>query len=182
MRLTTWLCLGAAVQGLLFLAVGRIALLPAFALLAYRAFVTYAMSIGWIRNSYMDGVIMKKFSAQFPDENGNFNGKPVSNDVVVLLIGTRTNHPLGMLAPGLKDFGGFFNDMAERLEKHGEEYGYLGMTSWINNGARETKNELLNVAYFRTTEGLEAFAHSKHHMDGYVTRNFNIYAVVQKID
>lgn len=166
LTLSTWLCVGAAAQGLLFLAIGRIALLPAFALLAYRTFIAYAMSTGWMRNTYMDDIILKKFSAQFPDEEGKFNGRPASSDVVVLLIGMRVNHPLGMFTPGMKDFGGFFEGMAEDLEKHGEEFGYLGMTSWTSNGARETKNEMLNVGYFRTTEGLQAFARSKYHVDG----------------
>jgi hypothetical protein len=166
LTLPTWLCIGGVVQTLLVFALGRLALLPAMAWLAYHAFIAYAMSTAWLKNTYMDNVILKKFSAQFFDEQGKSNGKPASSDVVVLLIGMRVNHPLGIFAPGLKDFGGFFESMAEDLEVHAEEFGYLGMTSWISNGARETKNELLNVGYFRTTEGLEAFAHSKYHMNG----------------
>jgi len=166
LTLTTWLCLGGIVQTLLFLTLGRVALLPAITWLAYHAFTTVAMSVGWMQNTYMENVILKKFSAQYVDEQGKSNGRPASSDVVVLLIGMRVNHPLGLFTPGLKDFVGFFQSMAEDLETHADEFGYLGMTSWISNGARATKNELLNVGYFRTTEGLEAFAHSKYHMEG----------------
>ncbi|KAK3670444.1 hypothetical protein LTR78_009685 [Recurvomyces mirabilis] len=168
LTLPTWLSIGALLQGLLFLVIGRLALAPAFLYLCYNALKTYAMATGWIKNTYMDGVVKGKYSAQFPDETGDFkDGKPSSQDVVVLLIGMRVNHPLGILAPGLKDFGGFFQDMTKDLDKHGEEFGYLGMTSWINTSQRETKSELLNVAYFRSTEGLHKFAMSEYHMTGW---------------
>ncbi|KAK5136617.1 hypothetical protein LTR08_002631 [Meristemomyces frigidus] len=101
--ITTWLCMGAAVQGLLFLAVGRLALLPAVSVLLYRTFIAYAMTQGWMHNTCMDGVLMKKTSAQFPDANGKYGTKPADSEIVVFLIGTRCNHPMGLLAPGYKD-------------------------------------------------------------------------------
>lgn len=163
--LTTWLCIGAAAQGLLFLAMGRLAVLPSFLILAYRIFTAYAMSVGWMHNTYMDGVIMKKTSAQFPDAQGKFSSKPADNDVVVFLIGTRCNHPMGALAPGFREMGALFPRMVKDLDEHAEEFGYLGMTSWLNNGNRETQSELLEVGYFRTVEGLHKFAHSEYHRD-----------------
>lgn len=99
---STWLCLGAIAQGLLILVVGRIALYPAILLMLYRAFDTYAMTVGWKHNPYMDNIIPTKFSAQFPDSEGHYGNKPSNSDVVVLLIGTRCNHPMGLLAPGFK--------------------------------------------------------------------------------
>jgi len=145
--------------------VGRMALLPAVALLLYRILVTYAMAVGWLRNTYRDGVIpsQKKFSAQFPDASGQFGADPASSDVVVLLIGARYNHPLGLLAPGARELGEFFGSMVKDLDAHSEEFGFLGMTSWISHSGRETKNELLDVGYFRTVEGLHRFAHSEYH-------------------
>lgn len=68
----------------------------------YRAFDTYAMTVGWKHNPYMDNIIPTKFSAQFPDSEGHYGNKPSNSDVVVLLIGTRCNHPMGLLAPGFK--------------------------------------------------------------------------------
>ena len=161
--LETWLCFGAAAQGLLFLGLGRPALLPALAFLGYRTFVAYAMSLGWIHNTYMDKLILTKTSAQFPDEEGNFSSEPADNDVSVLLIGTRCNHPLGLLAPGFAEVGAMFVQMAKDCEDNAEEFGFLGMTNWTNNSQRATNNELLIVAYFRTPEGLHNFAHSKYH-------------------
>ncbi|KAF2162753.1 hypothetical protein M409DRAFT_26991 [Zasmidium cellare ATCC 36951] len=161
--LSTWLCVGALVQGALILLVGRIALLPAAALILYRALDSYAMSVGWKRNTYMDGVLMKKFSAQIPDELGNYGNKPADTDVVVFLIGTRSNHPYGMLAPGFEQSGKYFSSLAQSLEDHAEEFGFLGMTSWLNSADRSSKSEIMQVCYFRNMEGLHAFAHSEDH-------------------
>ena len=161
--LTTWLCIGAVAQGALFLAIGRTALLPAVGLLAYRTFIAYAMSLGFIHNTYMDGVMQRKYAAQFPDAEGNFSSKPADDEIVVLLIGTRCNHPLGLLAPEFNNIAGMFVQMAKDLDEHGEEFGFLGMTSWVNNSQRESKNELMMVGYFRTPDGLHSFAHSKYH-------------------
>lgn len=163
----TWLCIGAILQGSLFLAVGRVALLPAVIYLSYHTLVAYAMSVGWMRNTYMDGIITKKFSAQFPDERGEYGTKPADSDVVVFLIGTRCNHPLGLLAPGFREFGTYFPRMVKDLEAHADEYGFLGMTSWLNTDNRTSKSELMYVGYFRTTEGLHNFAHSEYHMGGW---------------
>lgn len=163
--LTTWLCLGAAAQGVFFLVVGRLAVFPFLAVLGYRTLIAYAMSLGWIHNIYMEGVVFRKMSAQFPDAEGNFSTKPADDQVSVLLIGTRCNHPLGLLAPGFAELGGMFSQMVKDCDEHAEEFGFLGMTSWVNSGMRETSNELLMVGYFRTPEGLHAFAHSKYHTD-----------------
>jgi len=54
--LTTWLCFGAVIQSGLFLVLGRPAVLPALAFLAYRSLRAYAMSVGWIHDVYMDDI------------------------------------------------------------------------------------------------------------------------------
>ena len=143
--ITTWLCMGAAAQGLLFLAVGRLALLPAVAVLLYRTFVAYAMSVGWMHNTYMDDILMKKNAAQFPDASGRYGTKAADSEIVVFLIGTRCNHPLGLLAPGFKDFGSFFPNMVKELEASAEEFGFLGMTAWLNSADRTASSEIMFV-------------------------------------
>lgn len=167
LSISSWLCLGAIIQGVLVLLVGRIALLPAVVLAFYRLLDSYAMSVGWKRNTYMDGVLQKKFCAQIPDELGHYGNKPSNNDVVVFMIGTRCNHPLGLLAPGFQKTSGYFQAIAQRLEDHAEDFGFLGMTSWLNASDRETKSEIMEVCYFRSTEGLHAFAHSEYHREAW---------------
>jgi len=115
----------------------------------------------------MDDVIMKKYSGQPPDSEGEYGSKPANSDVVVLLIGARCNHPLGILAPGMKELGEYFTQMVKDLETHDADFDFSGMTSWLNNGGRTTENEIMAVGYFRSTEGLHAFAHSKYHREGW---------------
>lgn len=136
--------------------------------------MAYAMSVGWLHNTYQDDIIHKKFSAQFPDEEGKYGNKPADTDVVVFLIGTRCNHPLGLLAPGFKELGGYFPSMTKDLEQHADEFGFLGMTAWLNSSDRTTQSEIMSVGYFKTTEGLHAFAHSKYHREGWDWWNRNI--------
>ncbi|TKA82538.1 hypothetical protein B0A55_02276 [Friedmanniomyces simplex] len=171
--LATWLSFGAVAQSLLFLALGRLAFLPALVYLAWRSLRAYAMSVGWLHNVYMDDVILKKTSAQFPNAEGEFSCTPADEQVVVLMIGTRVNHPMGLFAPGFAAVGEMFGHMATDCEDHAEEFGFLGMTSWINTGTRETNNELLMVGYFRTPEGLHEFAHSKYHTKAWDWWNTN---------
>ena len=123
----------------------------------------YAQATGLKHNSYMDGVIMKKTSAVFPDESGKFGNKPSNQDVVVFHIGVQYNHPLGLLSPHAKTVAGYFIQMVKDLEESAEEYGFLGATNWQSNSAA-SKNEILTVCYFRNVDGLHKFAHSKYHM------------------
>ncbi|KAK3678128.1 hypothetical protein LTR78_002223 [Recurvomyces mirabilis] len=165
--ITTWLCLGAIAQGGLFLAAGRLALVPAVLLVMYRIFVAYAQSIGWMHNPLMDGVLMKKFSAQIPDSNGNYGTKPADSEIVVFLIGTRCNSSLGLLGHGFKQLGDYFDAMLAVLDAKPDDYGFLGMTRWLNSADRETGSESLSVCYFRTIEGLHKFAHDSAHREGW---------------
>lgn len=167
-KISTWLCFGAFAQTVLFiiadrLGLGRVALLPAIFILAYKTLDAYLMSIGWKRNIYMDGVIPKKYSTAFPDELGRYGNKPANNDIVVFLIGTRCNHALGMFAPGVQELNNYFIQMSKELDEHADEFGFLGMTSWLNSSDRTTNSEILEVCYFRSVEGLHKFAHSQYH-------------------
>lgn len=167
LTISTWLLLGGLAQAPLYYIFGRLAFLPTILILAYRVLDAYAQATGWKRNTYMDGILLKKFSAQFPDAEGEYGAQPARDGVVVLLIGTRCNHPMGLLAPGFKETGDYFTQMAKDLDTHAEEFGFLGMSSYLNANARTTGSELMNVAYFKTTAGLHAFAHSDYHRGGW---------------
>jgi hypothetical protein len=106
---------------------------------------------------------MKKTSAVFPDEEGNFGNKPSNSDLVVFHIGVRYNHPLGIFSPNGSTVGNYFVQMIKDLEDKSEEFGFLGATSWQNITAA-SKNELLIVCYFKNVEGLHKFAHSEYHL------------------
>ncbi|KAK5165478.1 uncharacterized protein LTR77_009007 [Saxophila tyrrhenica] len=160
---TTWMCLAALVQGLLLLGAGRLALLPAAAIFLVKVGDVVLQTTGIMRNRYLDGVIFKKTSVVFPSEEGKFGNKPSNQDVVVFLIGTRYNHPLGLLAPYAFKIAGYFIQMVKDLEDNADEFGFLGATSWQNTSAASS-NELLVVCYFKNVDGLHKFAHSKYHL------------------
>ncbi|KAM0717477.1 hypothetical protein Q7P37_007329 [Cladosporium fusiforme] len=171
---TTWLAIGAFVQSLAFLLVGRVALIPSATYLILSLANTFATAAGWKPNSLMDGVIREKFSTAFPNADGTYGEKPADSEIVVFLIGFRNNHPLGLLGPGVKEVGDAFGQMVKDLEKHTEEFGFLGATSWLNAATRTTQNETLVVCYFQSVEGLHKFAHSDYHMKTWLWWNKHV--------
>jgi len=87
---TTWVTLGAIVQGLLFLVAGRTALIPAVAYILFKVGDAYAIRTGLKHNHYLDNVIETKHAVVFPDRDGNYN-KPGQDEVCVFHIGARVN-------------------------------------------------------------------------------------------
>lgn len=128
------------------------------------------------------GVIHQKVSAQFPQESYNprsdnddddnkvpFGSSPASHGIVVLHLGIRFNHPLGLLCPGSPEIATLFGDCNKRVmayidDKAGsqDDFGCLGMTDWHGTD-RESNNTLLTIYYFRDVEGLNRFAHDAVH-------------------
>lgn len=49
------------------------------------------MTLGLIKNTYMEGVVTGKFSALLPDRNGVFSGKAADQDVALILLSARSN-------------------------------------------------------------------------------------------
>lgn len=167
LSISSWICLGAITQGLAFWLLGPIALLPAALLAGLRMLDTLIVVIGLKHNYHMDSIITTKFSAQFPDDEGRYGNQPAATDVVVFLIGTRTNHPLGMLAPGTSTIFAYFASMEKDLSTHSDEFGFLGMRICLDAADRQTGSETVAVCYFKTVEGLHAFAHSPYHREGW---------------
>ena len=75
----------------MFLLFGHLAFLPALLIILCRTVDTFLMAVGAKRNRELDGVILKKFSAQYPDTAGNFGNTPANQEIVVFLIGARIN-------------------------------------------------------------------------------------------
>ncbi|KAF2143596.1 uncharacterized protein K452DRAFT_317075 [Aplosporella prunicola CBS 121167] len=167
LSLSSWLAVGACLQTLTYALLGRIALVPAFLLLFYRVVDTALITKGSRPNHLMDGVIKNKFAAHFPDAAGNYGDKPADREVVVFMIGARFNHPLGIFSPGGKELGEFTTKLHTDVEARAEEYGLLGQTSYTVSGDRPSKNELMTVMYFESTEGLHKFAHDPLHREAW---------------
>lgn len=89
---SSWFLLAASLQGLLtWLFPTAFTFIPAVLILAYRGVDVLLMTYGLKANPAMDGVITQKFSAQIPDENGDFGERPSRDSVVVLLLGAKSN-------------------------------------------------------------------------------------------
>ena len=80
-----------------------------------------------------------------------------NDDIVVYMVGARANHPLGPLAPGVKELFSYFSQMSQALHLQREEYGMLGTSAWMSK-ERSSQNDTMEVFYFRSVEGLHKFA------------------------
>jgi hypothetical protein len=112
----TKLLIGATLQSLLVLFLPlRYAMTPALLLLAVRIIDTFLISTGNKPNPYLTGVNPKKSTAQVMDRDGNFPGAG-EEKVAILLLGAKSNHPLGFFAPDFGKVGNYLKEMTEELE------------------------------------------------------------------
>jgi hypothetical protein len=170
------LCLGALGQtGLLLLLPARYALVPVAVIFLYSAVTIVVQTIFPSRNSYFNGVAPGRTTAQFPNasydparpvEKPLFGSRPASEQVVVFHIGLRYSHPLGPFAPGAKEMTDLVLRMFAELDVHAKKYDCLGASTWRGT-QRDRINSTLSVFYFRSIEGLNAFAHDKAHRDAW---------------
>ncbi|KAK5045089.1 hypothetical protein LTR84_010237 [Exophiala bonariae] len=160
---STWLLIGALLQSILVFIIPRLyAFLPVFLILAARFGDSLAITFGFKRNYYMDDAILHRVSPQIPDEDGNFHEDSSNEKVVVFMLGAKSNHPLGIFAPNLKETGDFLNNMTKALEQNSVENGFYGGSTWSSqdkNGA----NEFLFLSYWRSTEDVHNFAYQPVH-------------------
>lgn len=91
MTLSSWLAIGACFNSLLFLAIGRLALVLPFLFVVFRIGDAVLQTYGLKKNPLMDGGIISKYSAQMPNDDGTFGPKPANQQIVVFLIGARCN-------------------------------------------------------------------------------------------
>ncbi|TQB77081.1 hypothetical protein MPDQ_005567 [Monascus purpureus] len=167
---STWFLIAASLQGLLtWLFPTVLTFLPALFILAYRALDPVLIMYGLRPNPYMKDVIPGKISAQVPDETGQFGEQPSRKTVVVLLLGSRSNHPLGILYPEYQKIEKFISEMMQDLETNREEYTFLTSSSWISNSdsIRNVARETMTVFYFQSLEGLHRFSHGPSHRAGW---------------
>ncbi|KAL4923546.1 monooxygenase fmaE [Aspergillus undulatus] len=167
---SSWFLLAASLQGLLtWLFPTALTFIPAVLILAYRALDVLLTMYGLKSNPAMDGVITRKFSAQLPDQNGEFGERSSRDSVAVLLLGAKSNHPLGILYPAFLKVGGYLEDMVRDLEANREEYGFLTSTSYISNtdSTHNAAQATMTVYYFRTMAGVHKFAHGPMHRAGW---------------
>jgi hypothetical protein len=164
--------LGAVGQALLFAVLpSRYAVLPLLALVANTVYSTTVQVMYPDRNTYDKGVVHAATSAQLPAASYDprkgdspFGSTPAAEGIVVLMLGFRVNHPLGIFAPGLKELGPLADACTKEVLSRAKDYGCIGANAW-HTDERANNNTGMTVYYFRSLEGLNAFAHDKVHRE-----------------
>jgi len=170
-NLSTWILVGCVIQAALsFIFPRSYAAFPAIFLLGWGIVDAFLMVFGLKENVWSKDVIDGKWSVAYPDagETDTVTSKPGdSGPGAVMILGTRSNSPLGMFADGYKEIGDRFRDMLEELEDRREESGFMGMSSWISAGERSAANEYATISYWRSIEDIHQFALSPVHRDAW---------------
>jgi len=144
----------------------KYALTPAAALLTVRIIDTALITAGIKPNPYMEGVLMKKTTAQPLDVKGDFAG-PGQEKIAILLLGAKSNHPLGFFAPDFGTVGEHLEAMTHELESEADQdTGFLGQTGWQRKDANGA-DELLFISYWRSINAVHAYAHGPLHREAW---------------
>lgn len=92
LAISTWLLLGACLQTLLLAILPAfLATTPALLLLLSRVLVNISTCWGLLPDSSMKGVRLGRFSNQIPQLDGSLSPTPSDQEVVVLILGARSN-------------------------------------------------------------------------------------------
>ncbi|CRG91708.1 hypothetical protein PISL3812_08759 [Talaromyces islandicus] len=167
--ISTWLLLGASVHGALSLLLPQSGIYISgvvFLVLALRTVKALLQAYGILHNPEIDHAVLGKVSAQIPDPEGNMPTQPSQEGVVVMMLGIKSNHPLGSFAPGFQKIGKAFGDMLKVLDspEGREKYGFLNLSSYVGTEA-SASNEIMTISYWRNIEGIHEFAHSPVHRE-----------------
>ncbi|KAL4905228.1 hypothetical protein BDW74DRAFT_178231 [Aspergillus multicolor] len=165
MTLSTWLLIGAVLQGLAIRLFGLVTLFPTASIVLYRVLDHLLMTFNITHNRYMSDVLRTKVSGQYPQSNGEFTATPAAESIVVFHLGARSNHPLGILAPGMLELTKQVKEMVDIMTGDIERYGVLGLSQYIKV-EDAAGNESMFLFYLRDYESLHRFAHDEIHMKG----------------
>lgn len=162
---TTLLLIGAILQGTLLLIIPRIwVLLPTILILVARFADTMAVTFHLRPNPYLQDTIYPKWSAVMPDKDGNFSDTPADEKVAVLLLCAKVNHPLGLLAPNVKEVADRNKAMNVELDSEDPADGFLGQTAYTTTDNRGAI-EIMGLSYWRSIEDIHNYANGPTHMD-----------------
>lgn len=157
--------LGASLQaGLAILVPSIYAFLPAVALLAFRLLDAYLISLGLKRNPYLQDVSFKRTTAMVRDKDGEFP-EAGQEKITILLLGAKSNHPFGVLAPGFRKMN--LSKMTKNMHENAANNGFLGQTGYMRTDERGAL-EFNFISYWRSIEDLHAFAHGPIHRETWV--------------
>jgi len=122
------------------------------------------MTLGLIKNPYMDGVILGRTVPVYPTEKSAADA-PAESSLCAIMLATRSNHPLGIFGPGYTEIGDYFKAMIAQLDKEAATNGYLGSSAWLSCADRGVASEFMSMVYFENEERLHEFAHGLLHTE-----------------
>ncbi|PBP26689.1 putative transcriptional regulator [Diplocarpon rosae] len=166
--LPTLLLLGASFQCLLFLLPipAFYTAFPAIFLLLIRTIETLLITYRYIPNPYLKDAIMKKSTAQPMDSKGNFGG-PGKQKIAVMMLGAKSNHPLGVFEPSFGKVGSFLRKMTQELNGGADqENGFLGQSAVTRRDANGATEQIF-ISYWRSLSDIHAFAYSSTHLEAW---------------
>jgi heme-degrading monooxygenase HmoA len=119
-----------------------------------------------IPNPYLKNMIPKKSTAQVMDRNGNYAG-PGKEKIAILLLGAKSNHPLGIFAPDFPHVGKLLERMTAELENDPkQDTGFLGQTN-VKHVDANGANEFIFISYWRSIEDVHRYAHGPAHREAW---------------
>lgn len=124
-----------------------------------------------IKTDYEKNVNWGKWTTQLPLAGSAASSQersPGDEQIVVFVLGARSNHPRGRFAPGWAVIGKYFGDMWRDLAKNRQTNGFLGKTSTLIATDEDCGNTMCWLSYWKDLESLQAFANGPVHKKGMV--------------
>lgn len=156
LSLSTWLLIGAGVQTC------ALAAMPA----KYVGAITLGGLAFLCTRTALQTFSLVKFNPSPPITPGRFTARPPASPdpqpIVVFILGFNSCHPLGKLAPGVKEVGDYFNGIMDEAKADKGSSGFLGSTSFLTmDGAAD--NAFMTLSYWCELDKLEKFSKTGVH-------------------
>ncbi|KAH8924626.1 hypothetical protein BT69DRAFT_1318781 [Atractiella rhizophila] len=123
--------------------------------------VVILVSYGWMENKYMRRVVADPAVAVVPGSEWREDGARVPPEYCVILLGARSNGPMGSFDRRFKLIGEQFRAMIEELDND-PSLGCWNHESWLSL-ERNTSNTIMTMFYFESPEKVYAFIKGKIH-------------------
>ncbi|GAB7346000.1 hypothetical protein MBLNU457_4774t1 [Dothideomycetes sp. NU457] len=162
--LHTWLLIGALLQGCVSLLPYRniTLIFPVVLFLSYKIIRAVAMTMGFISNPYMGGVVLGRTVPVYPSEKDAAES-PAESSLCAIMLAVRSNHPLGIFGPGYKEIGDMFKGMVAELDAGASSNGFLGSSACLSCHDRAVASEFMSMVYFENEDKLHEFSHGPTH-------------------
>ncbi|KAF7545569.1 hypothetical protein G7Z17_g9057 [Cylindrodendrum hubeiense] len=180
LKLHTTILIGALIQiPLCAILPIRYAIVPALSLLLNSVITTVLQARKPELNKFMKQVVPGRATAQIPSTStasqGRFSSQPAEASIVVFNVGSQFNHPLGVLAPGVKELGNHFATLKRDILNRREEIGLLGVSTFLAD-EQESNNTNMLTCYFRDVESLHRWALGPMHREAWGWLNSKKYS------